>query len=434
MATTTPTEILMPNLGFDTQEAELVEWLKQPGDAVQKGEIIAIVESDKANVELESVASGVLLEQRYQGGQTVPVGDVIGTVGPPAAAPAEGGTGAGTVVEASPLARRVAADHGVDLSEVAGSGPRGRIGRRDVEAFLEQQEANGAPAGDARGIRALPKVRKMAREQEIDLTRVPPTGPGRTITVADLQAYGKTLTEEQAAAPAPEPAAGDIAAQEGVRHVELSRIRQASGRRLGESMRQAPHFYVTAELDVEAALERLNEMPEPRPGINDLLQYLTVQTLQRVPQLNAVFRNEQLYHYDSINLAIAVARDDGLITPVLRNAARYSLSGLATESRALIQRARDNRLQPEDLQEGTFTISNLGIVRQVDRFTAVINPPQVAILAVGAVRPRPVVVAGGLHVRHTVHLTLSGDHRVVDGMDLGQFMAAFEEELTRFSL
>jgi pyruvate dehydrogenase E2 component (dihydrolipoamide acetyltransferase) len=135
----------------------------------------------------------------------------------------------------------------------------------------------------------------------------------------------------------------------------------------------------------------------------------------------------------SVNLAVAVARDDGLITPVIAHAERYSLAGLAAESGELIQRARDNRLQPADLQNGTFTISNLGVIRQVDQFTAVINPPQVAILAVGTVRPRPVVIDGGLHIRTTVHLTLSGDHRVVDGMHLGRFMAVFQEELDRFS-
>ena len=168
-----------------------------------------------------------------------------------------------------------------------------------------------------------------------------------------------------------------------------------------------------------------------QPGINDLLQYLTVQTLLRVPELNATYENGRLLHHRSVNLAIAVAREDGLITPVLAGAERYSLSGLASESRALIQRARDNRLQAADLQSGTFTISNLGVVPQVEHFTAVINPPQVAILAVGSVKPRPVVIGGGLHIRHTVHLTLSGDHRVVDGMHLAQFMAAFQDALDR---
>jgi pyruvate dehydrogenase E2 component (dihydrolipoamide acetyltransferase) len=157
-----------------------------------------------------------------------------------------------------------------------------------------------------------------------------------------------------------------------------------------------------------------------------------VQSLRRVPALNAVFQDETLYQFDTVNLAIAVAREEGLITPVLPGAERFSLTGLAQESRKLVERARANRLQPDDLQDGTFTISNLGVVRQVDQFVAIINPPQVAILAVGAAKQRPVVIDGGLHIRHTVHLTLSGDHRVVDGMHLAQFMRAFQTELDHF--
>jgi pyruvate dehydrogenase E2 component (dihydrolipoamide acetyltransferase) len=213
----------------------------------------------------------------------------------------------------------------------------------------------------------------------------------------------------------------------------LSRIRQIIGKRMVESKREAPHFYVTGEFDLETALKRLQTMPEPRPGLNDLIQYLTVQTLRRVPELNATFEQETVYQYSAINLAIAVAREEGLITPVLHGAERFSLQGMAQEGKALIQRARANRLQPDDLQGATFTISNLGIIPQVDQFVAIISPPQVAILAVGTVKQRPVVIDGGLHIRHTVHLTLSGDHRAVDGAHLGRFMAAFQTELDNFS-
>jgi pyruvate dehydrogenase E2 component (dihydrolipoamide acetyltransferase) len=174
-------------------------------------------------------------------------------------------------------------------------------------------------------------------------------------------------------------------------------------------------------------------MPESQPRINDLIQYLTVRTLMQVPQLNATFEGGRLYQHHSVNLAIAVAREDGLVTPVLRGADRFSLEGVMKESRALIARTRENRLQPNDLIGGTFTVSNLGMVRQVDHFTAVINPPQVAILAVGTVKQRPVIVSGGLHVRHTVHLTVTGDHRVVDGMNLARFLAVFQQELDSFS-
>jgi len=218
----------------------------------------------------------------------------------------------------------------------------------------------------------------------------------------------------------------------GTREIPLTRMRQVIARQLSESMRQAPHFYVSGEFDVEGVMLKLKALPSPAPKINDVLQYLVVQTLLHVAALNATYHDGRLLQYEGIHLAVAVALGDGLLTPVLRDAQQYSLTGLAAQSRALIQRARDNHLQAGDLNGGTFTISNLGVVPQVDHFTAVINPPQVAILAVGTVKPRPIVHEGGLFVHHTVHFTLSGDHRVVDGMDLARFMATFQRELDHF--
>jgi pyruvate dehydrogenase E2 component (dihydrolipoamide acetyltransferase) len=388
------TDIVMPNLGFDTQAARLVEWVKQPGQRVEKGEVIAIIESDKANVELESIAAGVVLELLANVTDVVAVGDVIARIGQ--------------------------ADDASEAAPVVEPGVPARSMRSDVEASIKRKTtvANGAGT-----LLALPKVRQAAREAGIDLDLITPTGPRGDVTLADLRAY------QASAAAAPPPRADG----EDGREVPLSRIRQLIGRRLGESKREAPHFYVTGQFDLEAALARLKSMPAPQPGLNELLQFLTVQTLRRVPALNAIYKEGQLNQFETVNLAIAVARPDGLITPVLHGADRFSLTGLAQESRALIERTRDNRLQPIDLQDGTFTISNLGVVRQVDQFTAIINPPQVAILAVGAVKPRAVVIEGGLHIRHTVHLSLSGDHRVLDGLDLGQFMTVFQDELDYFN-
>lgn len=388
------TDIIMPNLGFDSQENRLVEWLKQPGELVQKGEPIAIIESDKSNVELESIAGGILLEQLCRVDEIVTVGTVIARVGQAAAAPAEKSAGAAPL----PL-------------------PTLKKQAEPETANGDQKKLGFHPEGI---LRALPKVRKAAREAGITLAAVTPSGPGGSITLADLQAYRATSTP---LAPL----------SEGIREIPLSKTRQVIGQRLSESKREAPHFYVTGEFDLEHALQRLKAIAPPQPGLNDLVQYLTVQALGQVPELNAIYEADRLYHYQSINLAIAVARDEGLITPVIAGAERYSLAELAAASQPLIQRAQANRLQADDLQPGTFTISNLGVIRQVDQFTAVINPPQVAILAVGAIKPRPLVLDGGLHVRHTVHLTLSGDHRVVDGLHLGRFMAAFQEQLNIFN-
>lgn len=444
----TTTDIIMPNLGFDTQEGKLVEWLKQPGDPVSKGEPIAVIESDKANVELESVAEGLLLEQLYPEGQDVAVGAVIARVAQgsdgvtvPAAAsaaapptesipPTDSAPNVTTTlarsgkIEASPIARRLAAEHSLDLADIQGSGPHGRIKRGDVEAYLSNRKTAAGPGP----LLALPKVRKAAREAGIDLASVVATGAHGQVTLADLVTF-RTVS----AAPASEIVSGTAAVSEGAHEIARSRVRQVIGQRLGASKRDAPHFYVTGEFDLELALARLKMLPQPQPRLNDLIQYLAVQTLGQVPALNATFVDGHLYHYDVVNLAIAVAREDGLITPVIHKADRYSLSGLAAESRAIIERTRNNRLSVADLSGGTFTISNLGVIRQVDHFTAVINPPQVAILAVGTVKQRPTVIDGGLFIRHTVHLTLSGDHRAVDGMHLGQFMATFQEKLDRFN-
>ena len=430
----------MPNMGFDTQEARLIEWLKQPGDAVKKGDLIAVIESDKANVELESVAAGVLLELLATPGAEVPVGAVIARIGTPEEAQR---TTAPTsaAVEISPIARKLAADNNLDLAQVQGSGPRGRIMKEDVEALLTPSAPSPAlpqtgGGSNGAGVLALPKVRKAAREAGLNLVEVPATGQHGVTTMTDLQNYRQAQTAPKAAPVVSVPAVTpptSAPTREGATAIPLSRIRQIIGKRMVESKREAPHFYVTGEFDLEAALKRLQTMPEPRPGLNDLIQYLTVQTLRRVPELNATFEQETVYQYSAINLAIAVAREEGLITPVLHGAERFSLQGMAQEGKALIQRARTNRLQADDLQGATFTISNLGIIPQVDQFVAIISPPQVAILAVGTVKQRPVVIDGGLHIRHTVHLTLSGDHRAVDGAHLGRFMAAFQTELDNFS-
>jgi pyruvate dehydrogenase E2 component (dihydrolipoamide acetyltransferase) len=424
-----PANILMPNLGFDTQEARIVEWQKHPGDTVRKGDIVAIVESDKANVELESAADGILLEHLFPADTVVKVGEIIARVGAAGEVASFATTSSSVPASApsiSPVARRIAEENNINLASIVGSGAGGRIMRQDVEALLIVPIANGSNS-----LLALPKIRKAAKEAGVDLHSIAPTGQSGQVTMSDLQHF---VDGQAAKVPSITPvSAAQSPSSDGVQEISLSRMRQTIGQRLSQSMQDAPHFYVSGEFDLEDALARLKAFSEPRPRINDLIQYLTVQTLQAVPQLNATYHAGKLYRHSSIHLAIAIGLDDGLLTPVLPNAERYSLQGIAQETRALVERTRAGRLRPEDLREGTFTISNLGVIKQVEQFTAVINPPQVAILAVGAVKQRPLVLNGGLHIRHTVKLTLSGDHRVVDGLVLGQFMSAFQTELDRFS-
>ncbi|MEQ8671593.1 MAG: dihydrolipoamide acetyltransferase family protein [Aggregatilineales bacterium] len=405
------TDIVMPNLGFDTQSGLIIEWYVQPGEAIAKGEAIALVEADKSNVELESIAAGIVIELLVETNKEIAVGTVIARVGTPEELQT---TSENTRV--SPLAERVARDKGVNIADVVGSGNRGRIMRRDIDAHLENGSDN-IPM-------ALPKVRKLARETGINLSDLGITD--RPITVADL----KVLQTAPTAQTLPETQPEQKALHEGATGTPLSRIRQRIASRLVSSKQEAPHFYVTGEFDLSDAIDRLKNY---KAGLNDLLQFLTIQALLQVPELNGHFENDTVYSYENVHLSVAVALDTGLVTPTIPNADHYSLNGLAQVGRDLIQRTRASKLTPEDTQVGTFTISNLGVVKQVDHFTAIINPPQIAILAVGTVKPRPVIINDGFYARTTVNLTLSGDHRVVDGMDLARFMKAFQDALDRFS-
>jgi pyruvate dehydrogenase E2 component (dihydrolipoamide acetyltransferase) len=424
------------------EEGRLITWLKSPGDSVYKGEPLAEVEGDKTTVELESLADGVLEEIVVPADTVVPIGTVLARIrsGAESAAsvsqPAPSSTAFAEAaaqqasngkLQVSPVARRLAQEHDVDLHSIAGSGRGGRITREDVEAVLD---AGSLPSGKAL---AAPAVRKLARDRSIDLAQIAGTGKAGRVTRADVEAAiaaatqptprPEPMVEREPVVPVPAATYGDERQE-----IPVSAMRQTIARRLSQSMQDMPHFYVNGELDFT---DVINILPEG-VGINALMLYLTVQALKDVPELNATYESGHLYHYPHINLAIAVALPDGLITPVLRGADDYSLSGLSNRSRDLIRRARDRRLKPDELVGGTFTISNLGVIPQIDQFTAIINPPQVGILAVGAVKERPVVLNGGLHIRTTAILTISADHRVVDGMVSARFIEAFDHHLQAF--
>ncbi len=478
-------EVVLPNMGFGMEEGKLLSWLKQPGDSVRKGEAIAEVESDKANVELEAVVDGVLDAILIPADQVVPVGTVLarirtgvsaGAASPaaptPAAAPAAPAAPASAEPsdrgqKVSPVAQRLASEHGIDLAAVTGTGTDGRITREDVQAVIDGAQANGNHAGK---VLTAPAVRKLARDNGIDLTTVRATGHEGRIRREDVEALLHAPAAAFAAAPpaaavvqpapaslspsaipaaaqsaiptdtsaaalaaarplgAPVPATL-VSAQAGRREIPITPMRQAIARHLAQTAQEAPHFYTSAELDFTGAIAAL-----PKGiGVNTLILYLTIQTLHAQPELNATYENGRLYQYDHVHMAVAVALPNGLIAPVLQRADDYSLAGLADRSRDLIERTRANKLKPDELSGGTFSVSNLGIVKQIDRFTALINAPQVAILAVGAAKPRPLVIDGGLHIRMTAHLTLSADHRIIDGMLAARFLEAFDAKLQAFN-
>ncbi|MEZ4671720.1 MAG: dihydrolipoamide acetyltransferase family protein [Anaerolineae bacterium] len=421
-------DIVLPNLGFGMEEGQLLAWLKKPGDMVRKGEAVAEVESDKATVELEAVADGIIDSILVPANQPVAVGTVLARIrsadessSPPVVSASEE-----RAPRISPIAQRLAREKGVDLSNVLGSGSNGRITQEDVQAVI---------GGSTRKPLAAPAVRKLARDHQIDLSTVVGTGLDGHIRREDVEAILNTLSVPETEVSPLAKGLSSLATLsrpeenvDGRREVPISTMRQAIARRLSQSATESPHFYTTAELDFTDAMAALPE----GIGVNTLILYLTVKTLLKQKQLNATYENGHLFQYDHVNLAVAVAVKDGLLTPVLQHADDYSLSGLASRSREIIERARSGKLKLDEMSGGTFTVSNLGIIKQIDRFTAIINPPQVAILAVGAAKPRPVVMNGGLHIRTTAHLTLSADHRVIDGMVAAGFLEAFDAELHEF--
>jgi len=427
-------EVIMPQMGADMTEGTLVRWIKQVGEHVNRGEIIAEIETDKATVELESYESGTVLQHVAGEGDTVPVGDIIALLGAPGEAlqgeparkppaetpvrrtidravetvtapeplspsvapmpatelpPAPAPNGAreatpaltpGGRLRVSPVARRIAHEAGVDVSTLKGSGPDGRILRRDVEAAMKSRGAAATvPAPVAAPARAA-------------------LAPRAPVAAA--------------------PAGGEIQ--------PLSKMRQAIARRMVLSKQQQPHYYLTLDIDMTAALafrEQLNTTAtaEQRVSVNDLVVKACALALQRHPKFNAAYGENGLQFHDSINVDIGIALDEGLIAPAILDCGNKSLGRIAVEAKDLIERAKSGRLRSDEYTDGTFTITNLGAYG-VETLIGIINPPQAAILGVGSVMPQPVVREGEVVVRQVMKVALSADHRVSDGVEGARFI------------
>jgi pyruvate dehydrogenase E2 component (dihydrolipoamide acetyltransferase) len=403
--------IIMPKMGDAMEEGTLVRWLKQEGDAVQEGEPIAEIATDKATVEIEAPVSGVLRGIRVAENAVVPVNtplayilqegeslptDGDGKASEPAkpaaaapqpapaptavaAAPPSAPTNGEERMLASPLARKIAAEHGIDLRQVQGTGPKGRIVERDVLAYLESRKATVAPA--------------------------PPPMPAPVVAAAPAEARVETLT----------------------------RLRQITAQRTTEAHQTIPHFYLTMEIDMEEALalrQRLNQLDESlRVSVNDLIVKACAVAIEQHPIVNASYQNGQLVHPNGVHIGIAVAVEQGLLVAVLRHCEGKSLRRIAQESQTLIQKAREGKLLPDEMTGNTFTVSNLGMFG-IEQFTAIINPPASAILAVGATKRAPVVQEDGTIVaRQRMKVTLSCDHRVLDGAVGAQFLQTLKRVL-----
>lgn len=426
--------IVMPKLGFDMREGVLNRWLKEVGDAVHKGEVVAEIESDKATLELEAQVEGTLLAFLEEPGAVVPIGANLAVVGQPGedvSGLANGRDGA-----------KPAEGMGKTAPEAPEPAPETESGSQTLP---EDQAAAGSQAVSAEypgGVKATPVARRLAEEREIDLAQVSGSGPGGRIRKTDVEAY---LAQPRAAKPAPAPAAAPAAAPQveikatavsvgpDSEAVETTRLRQAIARRMVESKTSVPHFYVTTEVDMEAALalrqQINNALPdESKVTINDLIVKAAALTLRDFPNINASFAGDKIVRHQRINVGTAVAVEGGLLTVVQKDTDTSTLSKIAADNKAMIGRARAGKIKPEDVDGSTFSVSNLGAF-DVDSFIAIINPPEAAILAIGSVKQVPVVVDGQLAVGTRMKATISADHRVTDGAEAAQFMQAFKRYL-----
>ena len=458
----------MPQMGYDMHEGTVVRWLKAEGDEVQVGEPIAEIETDKAVVEFESTAAGVLSKVLVQEGTSVPVGDPIGIVGaageevaaeddadepaaeaesvpvaetaPPPAEPIEPAPApeppqakaqvldAGEF-RASPVARRIAQERGIDLSQVPGTGPGGRITREDVLSFEPPAASEEAPAAE------VPEEGPVAEVPEETLTaEVAEEEPTAEVTEEEPAAEVMEelpvaeVTEEAPAAEAPEAPADEAET------IVLTRMRQQIARVTVKSKTEIPHFYVSADIDMTEAMSlrsQINERMQSegiRISVNDLVIMASASALQKHPKFNSYFLDDAIQIQRRINIGIAIAEEEGLIIPAVMDCAGKSLGEIARASKDLIGRAKTGTLSPEEYTGGTFTVSNMGMY-DVSSFAAIIHPPQAAVLAVGTVAKRPVVRGDEIAIAQVMTATLSADHRVADGAEGAELLMEIKKAL-----
>lgn len=419
--------ILMPQMGFDMQEGKLVRWLKKVGDRVERNEPVAEIETDKAVMEIESFEAGTITRLLAEEGQEVPVGTPIaeldGGDGEAAATPAQTEAAGEVPPAAGPAVTAEPSPAEEPASRPATAAPAGET---------TEEPADGETVSGR--IKASPIARRLARELGVDLRGITGSGPGGRIVKADVEAAAAARPAAPVpAAPAPAavatpvaPAAPAVAAAPEGAPVPLSRMRQVIATRMAESKQQAPHFYVSMSVDMGEALAFRKQFnatvgEEGRISINDLVVKACALALRAYPNLNASFEGDAIRLYDRADIAIAVAVEGGLITPVIRGCDEKFLGDIGAEARELAAAARTGRLRPDQYQGGTFTVSNLGMYG-VEDFVAIINPPQAAILAVGAVTDTPVVRDGAVTIRPMMRITVSADHRVTDGAEAAQFL------------
>ena len=433
----------MPRLSDSMEEGTILRWLKGQGDAVELGEQLVEIETDKANMVYEADAAGTLIEIVAQEGDTLPIGEVIARVGEPDEAPGraaepeqepaaeEDGGHEAPAASPEPAASAVSPPAAEEPS-TAGPVP---------EAPAEAPAAAAAPSGDGR-VKASPLARRIARERGLDLQGVSGSGPGGRIVKADVErAIAATPAEAEAPVAAPAPAGPTPGARERpetakgtVSHEDLTKLQQTVARRMAESKATAPHFYLSVEVDMSRAVEARGRLKagtgegDVVPSFNDMIVKACAIALREHPRANGAYRDGGLELYSRVNVGVAVAARDALVVPTVFDADRKGLRQIAQEARALAERVRDGTITPPELSGGTFTVSNLGMFG-IDNFAAVINPPQAAILAVGSITEKPAVRGGEIATAHLMALTLACDHRILYGADGARFLDRIRELL-----
>ncbi len=380
------TKVVMEALSPTMEEGRVITWHKKEGDEVTVGDIIAEVETDKAVMELQARGDGILRKIVAGEGTTVEVGNLVAVI--------------------------AGADDDIENVGTAAPAPAAASPTEVPAPVAAAAPAPAAPAPAGGRIKTSPLARRMAREQNLDLASIQGTGPGGRIVKRDLEGTTPTLA----------PAVGVPAG--GFEDVPLGQMRKTIAKRLAQSLGPVPHFFLTTEVDMGRAVlarEELNALGDQRISFNDIVIKVVAMALMQHRACNAWWQDDHIRYFNDVHMGMAVAVEDGLITPVIRNTQLKTLRDIASESRALAERARERRLRPEEYTGATFSISNLGMFG-IDEFTAVINPPEAGIIAVGALMEKPVALDGALVVRRRMRLTMSCDHRVIDGATGAQFL------------
>ncbi len=445
------TDMILPVLGMAQDMGKIVQWLKAEGELVKKGEPVVEVETDKATVELEAPADGVLTNVTATEGEEVPVGQVIATILAPGEAFAPSATPISTTTRAqagtpavepvtstaeaasksgapaSPLASRIAAEYDVDLQAITPAGRR--IQKADVLAYLQNQEKTGPVPDATRLLAASPKARRLAAEQGKDLAAIAGTGPGGAVLAADVLTAPIQIGDGQVVTtPTVEKAISPVGTQTGE---AISTVWRIMAERTTQSWTSVPHIFLVREVNARRLIawrEQLLKRPAASEKVTytDLLVKVVAAALRAHPRINATWNAGTITLHDEVNVGLAAATDDGLVVPVIHRADELSVSEIAKRRKELVTRAQAGKLRPQDIQGGTFTISNLGMYG-IDAFTAIVNAPQAAILAVSRMADRVVAVGGQAVVQPMIVFSLSCDHRVIDGARGAQFLATLAE-------